>query len=117
MRAPLDLTRAFLVLCAFLSVTFMPAAWGSTSQTLAAGKAQTNLQTESVWPGAQDPPYICCWDQQGQYVTFSFTVPGGPATLTLRYSAGSGAGTRKIELDGTTWVADQVFLRTPNWST
>ena len=117
MRASLALTRASLVLFAFLSVTFMPAARGSTSQTLAAGKAQTNLKTESVWPGAQDPPYICCWNQQGQYVTFSFTVPGGPTTLTLRYSAGSGAGTRKIEIDGTPWVADQVFLQTPNWST
>lgn len=90
---------------------------GTTSQTLAAGKAQTNLATESSWPGAQDPPYICCWDSQGQYVTFSFTVAGGPTTLALRYSAGDGAITRKIELDGATLVADQAFPGTPNWST
>ena len=90
---------------------------GTSTQTLAAGKAQTNLATESVWPGAQDPPYICCWDSQGQYVTFSFTVSGGPTTLALRYSAGDGAITRKIELDGATLVADQVFPGTPSWST
>jgi len=90
---------------------------GSGSVTLAAGKAQTNLQTESSWPGAQDPPYICCWISQGQYVTFSFTVPGGPTTFALRYSAGSGPITRKIELDGATWVASQVFPGTGNWST
>jgi carbohydrate binding protein with CBM6 domain len=89
---------------------------GSGSVTLAAGKAQTNLPTETTWPGAQDPPYICCWINQGQYVTFSFTVPGGPTTFVLRYSAGNGASSRKIELDATTWVAKQVFPGTANWS-
>lgn len=90
---------------------------GSGSATLAAGKAQTNLPTETVWPGAQDPPYICCWNSQGQYVTFSFTVPGGATTLALRYSAGNGPIERKIELDGATWIATQVFPGTGNWST
>ncbi len=93
------------------------AAAASTTQVIAAGKSQTNLPTENVWPGAQDPPYICCWNKQGQYVTFSFTSPGGPTNLVLRYSAGSGPITRKIELDAVVFVADQVFPRTPNWST
>ena len=108
--------RTCLVLISVLSGTLAPAAWGST-QTLAAGKAQTNLQTESVWPGAQDPPYICCWDQQGQYVTFSFTVAAGSTSFALRYSAGNGPITRKIELDGVVWVANQTFPGTANWST
>jgi hypothetical protein len=86
-------------------------------QVIAAGKSQTNLPTETVWPGAQNPPYICCWINQGQFVTFSFTSPGGPTNLVLRYSAGSAAITRKIELDGVVFVADQTFPRTPNWST
>ena len=105
-----------LVLSTFVVFVFTPAAWSST-QTLAAGQAATNLQTESVWPGAQDPPYICCWNKQGQYVTFSFTVAAGATALILRYSAGAGAITRKIELDGKTWIANQVFLRTASWST
>ena len=116
MRAGLALTRAYLVLLAFLSGIVSPMAWGST-QTLAAGQAQTNLKTESTWPGAQDPPYICCWDQQGQYVTFSFTVAAGSTSFALRYSAGNGPITRKIEIDGVTLVANQTFPGTANWST
>jgi hypothetical protein len=87
------------------------------SQILAAGKAATNLRTESVYPGAQDTPYICCWNAQGQYVTFSFTLPGGPANMVLRYSAGTETSTRQIKVDGAVLVAKQVFPRTPNWST
>jgi len=104
----------------YLNLDNLTVSQGATtagSITLAAGKAQTNLQTETTWPGAQNPPYICCWNSQGQYVTFSFTVPGGPTTFALRYSAGNGPITRNIELDGATWVAKQVFPGTGNWST
>ncbi len=113
MSVRITCTRACLAL---ICILFTPAAWSST-QILAAGQAQTNLQTESVWPGAQDPPYICCWNQQGQYVTFSFTVDAGSTSFTLRYSAGNGPITRKIELDGAVWVANQTFPGTANWST
>ena len=94
-----------------------PAAQAATTQTIAAGTSQTNLQTETVWPGAQNPPYICCWIQQGQFVTFTFTVGAGSTDFALRYSAGNAAITRKVELDGTVWVANQTFPRTANWST
>ena len=90
---------------------------GGSSQTIAAGKSQTNLNTESSWPGAQNPPYVCCWNQQGQFVTFSFTVNAGPTSFVLRYSAGSGAATRKLELDGSVLAANQTFPATANWST
>ncbi len=86
-------------------------------QTVAAGTSSTNLPTETAWPGAQNPPYICCWDAQGQFVTFTFDASGGATDLTLRYSAGNGAATRKLELDGSVWAANQVFPATPNWST
>src|SRR5690348_18318744 len=72
----------------------------AATQTFAAGKALTNLQTESIYPGAQDPPYICCWHSQGQYVTFTFTVAAGATTFVLRYSAQNTNSTRKIEIDG-----------------
>jgi hypothetical protein len=87
------------------------------SQTIAAGTSSTNLPTETRWPGAQSPPYVCCWGSQGQFVTFSFSVAGGSTNLVLRYSAGNGAASRKIELDGSVWVANQTFAGTPNWST
>jgi hypothetical protein len=100
-----------------IGLTFNVAAWGTTTQTIAAGTSQTNLQTESAWPGAQDPPYICCWIEQGQFVTFTFTVSAGSTALALRYSAGNAASTRKIELDGAVLIANEVFPRTANWST
>jgi hypothetical protein len=88
-----------------------------SSQRLAAGKAATNLKTETTWPGAQDPPYVCCWNQQGQFVTFTFTVPAGETTFVLRYSAGAGPAKRKIELDGSVLAAAETFPATAGWST
>ena len=89
----------------------------TVSQTIAAGTSATNLPTETVWPGAQSSPYICCWGTQGQYVTFSFTVAAGTTTLALRYSAGNGIAYRKIELDGAVAIANQALPATANWST
>ncbi len=86
-------------------------------QTIPAGTSATNLPTENVWPGAQDPPYICCWGSQDQYVTFSFSANAGSTNLALRYSAGNGPAHRKIELDGSVWVADQAFAATADWNT
>ncbi len=86
-------------------------------QTIAAGTSQTNLPTETTWPGSQNPPYICCWSKQGQFVTFSFTVSAGPTNLSLRYSAGNSNSTRTIQLDGAVLIANETFPRTPNWST
>lgn len=109
-----DAVCALLLLGALLSA---PVVSRAATQTFAAGQALTNLKTENVWPGAQDPPYICCWISQGQYVTFTFTAASGSTAFALRYSAGNGNITRKIELDGAAWLPDQVFPATPNWST
>jgi hypothetical protein len=110
--------RLLVVLSALaVGVASVSPAAGDTSQTIAAGTSATNLPTETVWPGSQNPPYICCWNQQGQYVTFAFSVGGGSTNLTLRYSAGSGVAYRKLELDGAVWVGKQTFPATPNWST
>jgi hypothetical protein len=92
-------------------------AHATTTQVIAAGTSATNLPTETAWPGAQNPPYICCWGTQGQFVRFSFTVASGTSTLTLRYSAGNGPATREIEIDGAVHAANQTFAATPNWST
>jgi uncharacterized repeat protein (TIGR02543 family) len=89
----------------------------TTTQVVAAGASDTNLPTEARWPGAQSPPYVCCWGSQGQYVTFTFTSGGGATNFALRYSAGSATATRKIEVDGVVAVANQQFAKTSNWST
>lgn len=117
MRA--TLTR--ILLAALLAGGIVAATGGSapaaTSQTIAAGASDTNLPTESKWPGAQNPPYVCCWSKQGQYVTFSFNTGDTATTLALRYSAGGGNAVRTLELDGAIWVASQTFPTTRNWST
>ncbi|MDB6092014.1 MAG: hypothetical protein JWN85_4798 [Gammaproteobacteria bacterium] len=117
MRIKIAGTAASLLFILSVWICCGSAALAATTQTIAAGTSQTNLRTETVWPGAQNPPYICCWISQGQFVTFTFTVGGGSTDLVLRYSAGAGTTTRKIELDGTAWVANQTFPRTANWST
>ncbi|MCU1458214.1 MAG: hypothetical protein JWL73_2306 [Actinomycetia bacterium] len=100
------------------AVLATPTAEAATStQVIAAGTSTTNLATESVYPGAQNPPYICCWSAQGQFVTFSFSVAAGQTGLALRYSAGAGTATRKVELDGAVLVANQSFAGTGSWST
>jgi len=60
---------------------------------------------------------VCCWGSQGQFVTFSFTTAAGSTTLALRYSAGNGVASRKVEIDGAVLVANQSLPATANWST
>ncbi len=88
----------------------------ASTQVIAAGTSDTNLETETRWPGAQNAPYICCWGSQGQYVTFSFHSDGGPTELALRYSAGNGTASRKVNLDGSVFDADRTFPATASWS-
>ena len=99
-------------------VDYTAAASSGATQTLAAGEADRNLPTETVWPGAENPPYVCNWIQQGQYVTFSFSAAStATITLALRYSAGNGAASRKVELDGVVLAANLSLPWTGNWST
>ena len=112
--------RNYFALMAILLGICLGSAYTSalaTTLTLAAGTSQTNLPTETRWSGAQNPPYICCWGSQGQFVTFSFVTSSGLTDFALRYSAGGGVATRQILLDGSVLNANQVFPATANWST
>ncbi len=84
-----------------------------------AGTSARNISTESKFAGAESAPYVCCWAAQGQYVTFAFRAAGGPGqtVLSLRYSAGNGDATRKLELDGSVIAANQNFPATADWNT
>jgi hypothetical protein len=110
------LAPMLLLLGATVAVVPSNADAATSTQTIAAGTSQTNLPTETTFSGAQSPPYICCWSQQGQFVTFAFTVGGGQTGMALRYSAGTGAATRKLELDGAVLVANQSFPATASWN-
>src|ERR1019366_5549475 len=85
---------AMMVLAGVCGAVAAPPARAASSQVIAAGSSSTNLPTESVWPGAQNPPYVCCWGSNGQFVTFSFTVAAGSTSLAFRYAAGNGAAPR-----------------------
>lgn len=87
------------------------------SQTFAAGDSTTNVPTESVWPGAQNAPYLCDWNKVGQYAVFCVKTNAGVYKLGLRYSAGVGAAVRRIEIDGVGTYPKQIFPATGNWST
>ncbi len=100
-----------------LVVGFLSVGCATGTQTIAAGTSATNLPTETTWPGAQNPPYVCCWGSDGQYVTFSFTVGAGSTNLALRYSAGDGSASRKLILDGSVWMDDAPFAATSDWGT
>ena len=89
----------------------------SGQAVIPASSAASNVPTEGLWAGARSARYVCCWGSQGQYVSFSFTSPGGPTDLALRYSAGNGGAHRKVELDGDVWQDNLAFPRTANWNT
>src|SRR5690348_18232710 len=91
-----------------------PPAVGAASTTYQAEAASTNLPTETLWPGFHGSSYLCCWRTQGQFATFTFTVPAGSTDLALRYSAGAGVANRKLEIDGAVVVAKQAFTSTGN---
>ncbi|MGE0878543.1 MAG: carbohydrate-binding protein [Acidimicrobiia bacterium] len=97
------------------STTNIASGLGTSVQVIEAEAAATNIATEATWSGYSGSSYLCCWVSQGQFVTFSFTTGAGNATMALRYTAGNGAGTRKIELDGAITVANQSFPATSGW--
>ncbi len=83
-----------------------------------AENATTNLPTETVWPGYSGVDYVCCWASQGQYITFNVqAAAAGPYTLAFGYSAGNGAASRQLKLNGSVLAANQGFPGTANWST
>jgi hypothetical protein len=108
---------AFLAILGALLPSSAPPGVGAASTTYQAESASTNLPTETLWPGFHGSSYLCCWRTQGQFATFTFSVPAGSTDLALRYSAGAGVATRKLEIDGAVTVANQTFTSTGNWNT
>jgi hypothetical protein len=89
----------------------------TSTLVLPARAAQRDVGIESIFSGSQSAPYVCCWLGQGRYVTFAFNSVGGASNLGVRYSAGNGFATRKVELDGAVLAANQSFGATASWNT
>src|SRR4051812_50070583 len=114
-RAVTIATLCAVLLSGLLGIESTPAS--AVTQVIAAGASQTNLPTESVWPGAQNNPYVCCWGSQGQFVTFSFTTAAGSTTLGVGDLGGEGGGRRQGGREGGGVGGEQTFAGDAEWGT
>jgi hypothetical protein len=106
--------RTILALC--LLVAWGDAAGAATTR-YEAEKSSTNIPTEKRWAGYSGSSYLCCWGNDGQYVTFSVNATSaGVYTLAFGYSAGNGPASRRLTVNNAVFVANQTFAATTNWS-
>ena len=76
-----------------------------------------NLGLEAIYPGFTGWGYLAGWNSDGQSVDFHvFFANAGGRTLTFRYSAGAGAASRLISINGVNAFANQTFASTGNWT-
>jgi len=60
--------------------------------------------------------YLAGWNQDGQWVDFSFEAPAaGTYAIELRYAAGAGDASRLIYINGQPVVPNLVFSSTGSW--
>ena len=89
----------------------------SAFTTYEAESASSNVATESVYGGYTGSGYRCCWNGNGQYVTFTVNAASaGTYPLTFHYGAGAGNASRKIVVNGTTVSSNFSFSGTGGWS-
>lgn len=77
-----------------------------------------NLMTESIYPGFQGTGYVAGWNQDGQWVDFSVSLPvTGRYDLVFRYAAAGGNAFRYLYVNGKGVIENQLFPGTGNWTT
>jgi|GEM_PF-260914 len=88
-----------------------------TSSLYEAENASSNVSNESIYGGYTGTGYRCCWNGNGQYVTFTVNAAStGSYQLNFRYSAGAGNTTRKLVVNNTTINNNLTFASTGSWS-
>lgn len=94
------------------------AALGVTTPALyEAENASSNVSNESTYGGYTGSGYRCCWNSNGQYVTFTVFAPAtANYQLNFHYGAGAGTATRKIQVNGSNVVNNYSFSGTSGWS-
>ena len=85
---------------------------GTVDSSTTYGISATNLGGSIQSDGFLKVDY---WASQGQYASYTFTTTSSYASLGLLYAAGNGDATRKIEVDGVVWSANQLFAGTGCW--
>jgi predicted alpha-1,6-mannanase (GH76 family) len=82
-----------------------------------AENADSNVGTESTYPGFTGKGYRCCWDSDGQYVTFNVSVKHpGAVQLVFHYAAGAGNASREVFVNGVPVNRNLAFPNTTAWA-
>lgn len=91
---------------------------GPSSGRYEAEDASHNLTVQSHYPGYSGTGFLGAWGTDGQFVSFNVDAESaGTHVVDLRYSAGGGAASRKVEVNGELVAANLSLGATTNWST
>lgn len=86
-------------------------------QRFEAEDAESNVGLESSNPGFTGTGYRCCWNRDGQYVTFSVEVKHpGAVQLIFHYAGGAGNASREIFVNGIPTNVNLSFPNTGAWT-
>ncbi len=90
---------------------------GLTFDRFEAENADSNVGVESTNAGFTGTGYRCCWNSNGQYVTFSVEVKyPGAVQLLFHYAAAAGNASREIFVNGVPVNANLAFPNTSAWT-
>jgi predicted alpha-1,6-mannanase (GH76 family) len=90
---------------------------GTSFTRYEAEDADSNVGTESTNPGFTGTGYRCCWNADGQYVTFSVSVQHpGAVQLLFHYATGAGNASREVFVNGVPVNTNLAFPNTGSWA-
>ncbi len=90
---------------------------GASFALYEAEDAESNVGTESTNAGFTGTGYRCCWNADGQYVTFSVSVSHpGAVQLIFHYATGAGNASREIFVNGVPINRNIAFPNTGAWT-
>ncbi len=79
--------------------------------------AASNVGTESSNAGFTGTGYRCCWNSDGQYVTFDFELKNpGAVQLIFHYAAAAGDASREVFVNGVPVNTNLAFPNTNAWT-
>ena len=90
---------------------------GASFSIFEAEDAASDLGTESSNTGFTGSAYRCCWNSNGQYVTFYPEIKhAGVVHLIFHYAAAAGDASREIFVNGVPLVPNLMFPNTGAWT-
>ncbi len=90
---------------------------GASFTLYEAEDAESNVGVESANAGFTGTGYRCCWNADGQYVTFSVTVKDpGAVQLLFHFATGAGNASREVFVNGVPVNGNLNFPNTGAWT-